>query len=91
MRKIDGERFDFTPDPIGISIEYPQTLVIDQGGQLWVGSRNGIVVFTPPDSLSGNFLQSSSSLLGGKHNEQAQDPVNSLGYILCGCMYLQPA
>ncbi|GAH02765.1 unnamed protein product [marine sediment metagenome] len=49
MRNATGKWSDFTPDPIGISIEYPQALAIDGEGRIWVGTRYGIAVFTPPE------------------------------------------
>jgi sugar lactone lactonase YvrE len=41
--------FDFTPTPIGISIENPEAFEIDQDGNIWIGSRNGVAIFTPPN------------------------------------------
>ncbi|MFC1923649.1 hypothetical protein ACFLY4_10220 [Chloroflexota bacterium] len=49
MRNANSEWSDFTPDPVGISVEYPQAIGIDQEGQIWVGTRQGIAVFTPPE------------------------------------------
>jgi len=40
--------FDFTPDPIGIYINYPNTVEVDPDGKIWIGSQSGVAVFNPP-------------------------------------------
>jgi ligand-binding sensor domain-containing protein len=48
MYDPDEGWFNFSPDPIGIYIYYPNTIEIDQYGRIWIGSKSGVAVFSPP-------------------------------------------
>lgn len=48
MIDTDGEWVDFTPYGSGITIDGPQVITTDQRGRIWIGSKGGVAIFSPP-------------------------------------------
>jgi streptogramin lyase len=48
MFDIKQDWFNFTPDPIGISVVTPEVMKVDSSGRIWIASRHGLAVLTPP-------------------------------------------